>query len=209
MSFQQTERAKLSQLMLELGPEAPTLCNGWTTKDLATHLFIRENRPHAAGGYFIPALKGVTESAESKINKRPYEDIVKAWAAGPPIYIKPFDRLMNLSENFIHHEDVRRGSDRDAEPREFSAVVEGQLLQAAKMMGMMALSSSTAPVVLTPPNHPPITLGGKRGVAEKGDRVVRVKGAPGELLLWVTGRDEVDVEIEGDPKDIAEVKRRL
>lgn len=208
MSFQQKEREKLAQLMLELGPDAPTLCEGWTTHDLAVHLFIRENRTHLAGGYMVPALKSVTDGTEKKFKQQPYERIVNQWAAGPPLHIKPLDSFINVSENFIHHEDVRRGGG-TVEPREFSRAVETKLMGAAKMMGKMALSSSDVPVVLTPPNHPPVTLGGKRGVAEQGDRVVRVKGDSGELLLWVTGRDAVQVEIEGDSAAVKKVKRQI
>ena len=82
-------------------------------------------------------------------------------------------------------------------------------MSAAAMMGRLALSSGDVPVILTAPNLPSVTLGGKRGVAEQGSRVVRVKGDPGELLLWVTGRDKVEVEITGEPEDIAAVKRRI
>lgn len=218
MSFQQKEREKLGQLLIEVGPDAPTLCEGWTTKDLAAHLFIRERRTHKAAGYLVPALKSATEKEEAKVKSRPYEEVVREWAAGPPLHIKPLDKVMNVSENFIHHEDVRRGELIDAsssdasthaQPREFSRAVEDKLMKAAKMMGSMALGSTGVPVILTPPNHPPVTLGGKRGVAEQGDRVVRVKGEPGELLLWVTGRDAVVVEIEGDEADIAKVKRQF
>ena len=38
MSFAKTERNQLGELLLEVGPEAPTLCEGWNTRDLATHL---------------------------------------------------------------------------------------------------------------------------------------------------------------------------
>ena len=30
--------------------------------------------------------------------------------AGPPLVLKPFDKVMNLTEYFVHHEDVRRGA---------------------------------------------------------------------------------------------------
>ena len=122
--------------------------------------------------------------------------------------MKPLDKAMNTSEHFIHHEDVRRGGGEVA-PREFSRAVENDLMKAAKLMGLMALKSSDVPVVLTPPNHPPVTLGGKRGVVDQGDRVVRVSGEPGELLLWVTGRDAVEVRIDGDEQAVQEVKRQL
>lgn len=208
MSFQQKEREKLAELLLDLGPDAPTLCEGWTTADLAAHLYLRERKPYLAAGYVLPLLAGVTDKAHAELKQQPYEDVVKKWAAGPPAFIKPLDKFMNVSENFIHHEDVRRGGGEVA-PREFSRAVDNDVMRAVKLMGSMALSSSEIPVVLTPPNHPPVTLGGKRGVAERGDRVVRVAGAPGELLLWATGRNAVQVEIDGDQRDIEKVKRRI
>lgn len=208
MSFQRRERENLAQLLLEVGPDAPTLCDGWTTADLAAHLYLRERKPHLAGGYFVPLLGSVTEQAQQKIKQRPYRDVVEEWVAGPPVFLKPLDKPMNMAEHFIHHEDVRRGGGEIA-PREFSRAVESDLMKGAKMMGLLALGSSDVPVVLTPPNHPPLTLGGKRGVVDQGDRVVRVSGDPGELLLWVTGRDAVEVDIAGAQKNIAEVKRRL
>lgn len=208
MSFHHKERENLAHLLLEKGPDAPTLCEGWTTADLAAHLYLRERKPHLAAGYFLPALSQSTKNAQAKVKQRPFNDVVKEWAAGPPVFVKPVDKAMNTSEHFIHHEDVRRGGG-EVVPREFSRVVESELMKAAKLMGLMALNSSAVPVVLTPPNHPSVTLGGKRGVVDRGDRVVRVSGEPGELLLWVTGRDAVEVSIDGDERDIQKVKRRL
>ena len=43
----------------------------------------------------------------------------------------------------------------------------------------------------------PATIGDKAGVAERGDNVLRVSGDPGELLLWVSGRDAAKVELTG------------
>ena len=34
------ERAALADLMLEVGPDAPTLCGTWTTRDLAARLGV-------------------------------------------------------------------------------------------------------------------------------------------------------------------------
>ena len=46
----QTMRRELCDALLTVGPDAPTLCEGWTTRDLATHLIVRETRPDAALG---------------------------------------------------------------------------------------------------------------------------------------------------------------
>ena len=37
-----TERAALCNTALDLGADSPTLCEGWTVKDLVIHLLIRE-----------------------------------------------------------------------------------------------------------------------------------------------------------------------
>lgn len=196
MSFAQKERERLAELFLEVGPDAPTLNEGWVTRDLAVHLLIRESKPAAALGIFVDALSGVTEKETEKQMARPYEDVVREWAAGPPVWLKPLNTAMNTSEHFIHHEDVRRGGGVVA-PREFSRAVNEELFALAKRFGRMTLRKAPVPVILTPPDMPPATLGDKAGVAERGDNVLRVAGEPGELLLWVSGRDAVEVEKSG------------
>ncbi|HET6969240.1 MAG TPA: TIGR03085 family protein, partial [Ornithinibacter sp.] len=52
------ERLALCDTLLELGPEAPTLCDPWRTRDLAAHLVVRERRPDAAIGIWLPPLAG-------------------------------------------------------------------------------------------------------------------------------------------------------
>ncbi|OFU56722.1 TIGR03085 family protein [Corynebacterium sp. HMSC11D10] len=196
MSFAQRERSRLAELFLEVGPDAPTLNEGWNTFDLAAHLLIRESKPLALPGMFVDALSGMTEKETSKVKARPYTEVVNEWAAGPPVWIKPFDAAMNTAEHFIHHEDVRR-SGGEVRPRDFSRTVNAQLLALAKRFGAMTLRKAQAPVILTPPDLPPVTLGDKAGVAQRGDDVVRVSGAPGELLLWVSGRNAAEIELTG------------
>jgi uncharacterized protein (TIGR03083 family) len=40
-SLLRKERQALCDTLTELGPDAPTLCEGWTTADLAAHLMVR------------------------------------------------------------------------------------------------------------------------------------------------------------------------
>ena len=108
MSFAQKERDRLAQLLLELGPNAPTLNDGWETKDLAVHLLIRERKPLAAAGILVPAAQPLLNREEERQHARSYEDVVREWAAGPPAFIAPINAGMNTSEHFIHHEDVQR-----------------------------------------------------------------------------------------------------
>lgn len=196
MSFAATERSRLADTLLRVGPNAPTLCQGWETRDLAEHLYVRENNQ-------LALMPGVGKVFADKISNRDYADLVKDWAAGPPLLLKPVDSMMNTAEHFVHHEDVLRG-DGVARPREFSKAVNKELALLAGRFGKLLLRSAPVPVVLSPTTLPPMTVGDRRGVAEQGDDVVRVVGEPGELLLWVFGRDVVEVTVSGDPQHIAQ-----
>lgn len=208
MSFAQKERERLAELLLEVGPDAPTLNEGWTTRDLAVHLLIRESKPAAAPGIFVDALSGVTDKETENQKARPYEEVVREWAAGPPVWLKPLNTAMNTSEHFIHHEDVRRGGG-VVEPRQFSKVVNEELFALAKRFGKLTLRNAPVPVILTPPDTPPATVGDKAGVAERGDNVLRVSGEPGELLLWVSGRDAAKVELTGAVEAFAQFEIKM
>ena len=43
MTAAQRERAALVETMRAVGPDAPTLCGDWTTRDLAAHLIATVN----------------------------------------------------------------------------------------------------------------------------------------------------------------------
>lgn len=184
MSFSSSERKSLGELLLKLGPDAPTLDEGWVTRDLVAHLLTREHNPIRE---FTKGSKPVTD----------YPSAVRRWMSGPPLPLRPIDHLVNTAENFIHHEDVRRGGG-EIEPREFSEAANKQLTAWVRRFGTLTLRKSTVPVILQPTGGTPIVLGKKRGVSQQGDDVVRVSGDPGELLLWVTGRDAVEVNVTGD-----------
>lgn len=201
MSFAATERARLSQLLLELGPDAPTLCEGWDTRDLAAHLLIRESRLLAAAGIFLPVARGRLDRETTRQLRRDYGDVVREWAAGPPAR-SPFrliDTPANSVEHFIHHEDVRRGGGEVA-PRDFSTVVNRQLHKTLQGFAPRLLGKSEVPVILVPDGLPRVVAADRRGLADRGSAVVRITGAVGELLLWTYGRDAVTLQIEGDPE---------
>ena len=75
MSFSSAERTKMVALFHELGPDAPTLCEGWTTRDLAAHLWVRENRLDASAGLFIPALKPRLDTVTEEVLERDYDEL--------------------------------------------------------------------------------------------------------------------------------------
>ncbi len=83
MSIAQQERAALVETILAAGPEAPTLCEGWTTRDLAAHLVIREYRLDAAPGILIPFFADHTEKVQNQVAQQTeWEELVGKIASG-------------------------------------------------------------------------------------------------------------------------------
>ena len=64
MTLARDERLALCALLEQTGPAAPTLCDGWTTLDLAAHLVLRERRPDAGAGIMIGPLAGYTRRVQ-------------------------------------------------------------------------------------------------------------------------------------------------
>ena len=202
MSFSSAERAKMVALFHKLGPDAPTLCEGWTTRDLAVHLWVRENRPDAAAGIFVNALSGRLEKESRKVAERDFDELVDDWGRGPAAYnpVRFVDAQQNFVEHFVHHEDIRRANGMG--PRDFSAHIKQQMHSYLKLLAKVALRKSERPVILQPEGLPRIVAADTHGVADKGDAVVRVSGEVGELILWSFGRDAAEVKIEGEAEAI-------
>lgn len=152
MTFSAAERRQLAELFLEVGPDAPTLCEGWVTRDLAAHLHVRENSPLAAAGMFVGPLEDRLSKAMDDQRARNFSEVVGEWAAGPSRRspMRFVDGVANTAEHFIHHEDVRRG-DGVARPRDFSQAANDLLAGALKQMAKMSLKGSDKPVILTAP----------------------------------------------------------
>ena len=189
-------------LFHKLGPDAPTLCEGWTTRDLAVHLWVRENRPDAAAGIFVNAQSGRLEKESRKVAERDFDELVDDWGRGPASYnpVRFVDAQQNFVEHFVHHEDIRRANGMG--PRDFSAHIKQQMHSYLKLLAKVALRKSERPVILQPEGLPRIVAADTHGVADKGDAVVRVSGEVGELILWSFGRDAAEVKIEGEAEAI-------
>lgn len=200
MTFAQDERRQLAELLREVGPDAPTLCEGWTTRDLAVHLVVRENRPDAAGGMFVPALRERLEKVTAEYEAKPFDELVDTWAEGAPVWnpMRWVDQLVNAAENFVHHEDVRRARE-GWRPRELSPSGRRDLWRIASTMSRRMLRDSTSTVVLVRDDGAATTPVDRAAI---GAPTVTVKGDPGELVLWLFGRDEARVSVDGDESGV-------
>lgn len=200
-AVQRAERDALCDTLAAAGPDAPTLCEGWTTADLAAHLLVRERNPLAlpgivAGGPFAALTKRLMAGALA----RGYGAVVDRLRAGPP----PWNRLgpmstVNLVEDFVHHEDVRRASGaepRPPDPARDDALWRG-LRTAARLQGRRVRGAGLDAV----------TVDGRRLPVRRGAPSATLTGPPGELLLYLNGRrSAARVELEGPPEAVDAVR---
>jgi uncharacterized protein (TIGR03085 family) len=205
MLFVPPSREVLAETLLAAGPNAPTLCEGWTTKELAAHLYLRERSPRVGFGLAVRGLRGVSDAATARLAAKhatpeSYASLVTAFRAGPPkaspLRIPRLDEAANLAEYFVHTEDVRRATERWA-PRALDgdyadALWDHMIRQAAILYRGVDLG-----IVLVSPHGP-------RHVAKRAPVSVAIVGEPGELLLHATGRgSHALVTFEGQPDAVA------
>ncbi len=202
MTAAQRERAALVETMREVGPDAPTLCGDWTTRDLAAHLVVREGRLDAAPGIAIPALAGYTDKVQRRTaESTEWSELVDKVASGPPLFspFKLLDPVANMGEMFIHHEDVRRARP-GWEPRPLDEATVSALTRPLPVMARLTLAKAPARLTLRTPQGKTLTTVGK-GPA------VTIVGEPPELLLFISGRDEARVEFSGDAAVVDSVRK--
>jgi uncharacterized protein (TIGR03085 family) len=202
-TFAKRERLLLADLLETAGPDAPTLCEGWQTRDLAAHVVVRERRADAAGGIMIKQLAPRLERVMTEFAAKPYEELIQLIRTGPPRFspfqLKQLDEASNTVEFYVHTEDVRRAQP-EWTPRALDPVFQDALW--SRLERMARLMGRTAPtgLVLRRPD-------GQTAVAHKGAPVVTVTGEPSELLMFAHGRQSVaKVELDGDENAIAKLQ---
>ena len=197
------ERAELCGLFVELGPDQPTLCGDWTTRDLAAHLVVRERRPDAAIGIIVSKLAGYTDKVQAGVADTDWLDLVDTVRTGPPIWsptrIAKIDELANTAEFFVHHEDVRRAQSA-WEPRDLDSDLTAALYGVLTKMARRLVKSSPVGIVLEPDDgHAPV-------IAKQAEPSVTVRGCVGELVMFVYGRQlHSKVETFGDDNSVTAV----
>jgi len=196
-----SERQQLCDELERLGPDAPTLCEGWATRDLAAHLFVRDARPDLSIGAYVPLFAGRLQRERDKLAHGDYDTLVARVRAGAPAWnpmSRPrVDELANLVEYFVHHEDIRRAQASWA-PRDLAGNEQRALWAALRRTARLMFRKAGAGVVLVAPG---IGRHSARLPDEHGTVVLR--GAPAELVLFAYGRgDRADVQFEGKAEDV-------
>ena len=193
------ERRELCDLFGDLGPEAPTLCEGWATQDLAAHLVVRERSPQAAPGLLIggPFAK-LLDRATDKALAQGYDALVEKVRNGPPpgpFAVPGLRTVLNLNEYVVHHEDVRRANgsgprtDRpDLQRALWRLLRRGAGLQVRKVRKQVSVRIRRSDGL----DGADITVG-------SGPEAI-LSGEPLELVLFLNGRKgAAQVSFGGDP----------
>lgn len=201
-TFAKRERLLLADLLETAGPEAPTLCEGWQTRDLAAHVVVRERRPDASAGLLIKQLAARLDKAMEEFTAKPYEELIQLIRTGPPRFspfqLKQIDEASNTIEFYVHTEDVRRAQP-DWTPRELDPVFQDALWSRLERTARLMGRSVPTGLVLRRPD-------GQTAVAHRGTPVVTATGEPSELLLFLYGRQNAaEVELAGDKDAIAKL----
>ena len=205
-SFDAQERLELCDLFTELGPLAPTLLEGWTAKDLAAHLVLRERDLIAAPCLVLPGpfARFAERHRVGLAASNDFPWLVTRIRSGPPIgffRIGWVRSLANLNEFFVHHEDVRRAN--GLGPRALAPALDAALWRnATRSSRYLTRRLRDVGLDLEWPGS------GERATVRSGEPRARLSGPPGELLLYLFGRQAVAaVELSGSPEAVAAVRR--
>lgn len=170
--------------LLAAGPDAPTLCEGWTARHLAIHLWQLNHDPVAWLG-MLPGLGRLSRQRYDRASTRMSHDEVveEVRSSRGRFACMPDDGLLqdlhSLGEWYVHTQDVLRANDLPQpvlSPRMQDALWR-RTLQAAPLLQRakgLVLERET----------------GERRTITKGETRLVVKGQPSELILWVYGRQQ-------------------
>jgi len=182
------ERQALCDTALQVGPAAPTCCEGWDTRRLVAHLLVRERSPWAVG-LAVPPLSSRTERAMDAWSRQELATLVDRLRTPAPWLLGPVDSAINTTEFFVHHEDLRRAQP-GWEPRALAAGDEETLWRHLTLAGRAMVRPAGVPVVA-------VRDDGRRAVLRRGEDPVVLTGRASELVLLLFDRPSVDVALEG------------
>src|SRR4051794_19860082 len=186
LAFDAQERRKLSDVFDELGPSAATLLDGWTAHDVAAHIVMRERDLIAGLCLVLPGpFQRFAERRRVRLaERRDFSWLVPRIRSGPPPGVFRIGRgrsFPNLNEFFVHHEDIRRAN--GMEPRALSPELQAALWRNVRR-GSRYLGRRLRDAGLE------VEWAGtsERLRVRPGEPTARLSGLPGELLLYVFGR---------------------
>ena len=204
--FDAQERRELCDLLVELGPSAPTLLDAWTANDLAAHLVVRERDLLAGPCLVLPGPFGrfAARRQAGLADRRDFAWLVERIRSGPPIgffRLRWVRSLPTLNEFFVHHEDLRRAN--SLGPRSLVPEMEAALWRNVRRSSRYLTRRLRGAGLELEWQRT-----GERLTVRSGEPTARLSGPPGELLLYVFGRQAAaEVEVSGSADAVAAVRR--
>jgi uncharacterized protein (TIGR03085 family) len=200
------ERRALRDTFQQVGPDAPTLAGSWTVADLAAHLVSGEQLggvPTFLGRGFVARfglhlnspLAPVYQVEIRRFRRHGFDWALNRLAAAPPrllgyASIAP----VSLLEVWVHHEDVRRANAMAPRDPATGPDLVPSLAWLLLRYHRKALGRIGVRVVLP---------GGKEVSNVDGGDAAVIRGAPGEVLLWLAGRmSAANVCLEGPDQSL-------
>jgi uncharacterized protein (TIGR03085 family) len=204
VAFDAQERGALCDVFEELGPSAPTLLDGWTAHDLAAHLVLRERDLIAAPCLVLPGpFARFAERRRVELAAgHEFAWLVGRIRSGPPPgffrlgWVRSFP---NLNEYFVHQEDVRRANGMQARalPTDLDAALWRNVRRGGRFLARR-LRGAGLEIEWTETSE--------RRRIRRGEPAATLTGAPGELLLFLFGRQRAaHVDVCGSSDAIAAV----
>lgn len=193
MSWYRLEAQALAETFTRLGPQAPTLCQGWQARHLLAHLVLRDQRPWEIA---LDMLSGRTEPgteprlgalADEAADDQVFADLVQRFRRGPAAFspLSWAGDATQLLEYVVHHEDLRRASTSEAAsalaPRVIPPSMSAQIWRRLLPVARLRFARAPLGVVL-------VRAEGGRAVVRRSGLSVAVCADTVDLALLVFGR---------------------
>ena len=213
MTWHEIERAQLAQALLDVAPDAPTLCEGWQARHLAAHVVLRERSPMVGAGIAVPALSARAEAAIARLADQAVD---RGRLPGPGGAGRRQARALApglLGRGVRERRRVlraHRGRPARSRPgpgprarRRSSSTRCGRTCRAPPPDGCARSPSASCSSATT--------ASGTTCATPKADYgTVVVRGDAGEIVLYLLGRGAAaDVRVEGQADDVATIEAVL
>jgi uncharacterized protein (TIGR03085 family) len=192
----------LCDLLDDVGPHAPTLCDSWDTSRLAAHLFLRESSS-------LELLRTVFSTwaapvLDEVVRDHDFTEMVTCLREGPSplsvLAVPQVDRVASALEFFVHHEDVRRAT-LGWTVRDLPAHTQDEIWSRLRWTAKVLMRRSPVSATLTRTDTDDAVS------AAKGPDTVVIRGLPSELALFAFGRKEVArIEVDGSTSAINAIR---
>jgi uncharacterized protein (TIGR03085 family) len=200
------ERMRLVGTLSSVGPDAPTLIGAWTAADLASHLAAQDRFRGFPAFVARSAVQLTGRRLSAAYLDRPRVSLLvngrrKPWGKSLTILRRPLPDAVvrariapiTLWEYFVHHEDVRRRNDlRRAGWPNLEQVLDWILKYNARRIPVdvqLEQSDGAATIQI--------------------NRRITIAGPTPEVVLWLSGRQSSDVEVEGPQQELDRLRERL